>query len=261
MFIAESGDASGDNAVMFWGQDRLQMVEAALGGWRPDSGKPPQSAPSTQIEGSGADATVHFFYDFSSPYAYLGSTQIEKVAARASASLRWRPMLLGAVFKEIGAPNVPLLAWSDSKRRYFGRDLHHWAAYWGIDFRFSSRFPMRSITALRMALQAGDRIGELSHAIFDAAWAKDTSIEDEESLKGIVRGVGLDADALLAGTRDPAVKQMLIDNTAEAIRRGVFGAPACIVERDGHEFLFWGQDRLELVERAALGWTPPDSLS
>ena len=65
-----------------------------------------------------AAPTLHFWYDFSSPFSYLASTQIERVAARNNANLVWRPMLLGALFREIGTPNVPLLAASEAKRRW-----------------------------------------------------------------------------------------------------------------------------------------------
>ena len=38
-----------------------------------------------------------------------------------------------------------------------------------------------------------------------------------------------------------------------AVDRGMFGAPACFVEVDGEEEMFFGQDRLHFVEEALKG--------
>ena len=75
---------------------------------------------------------------------------------------------------------------------------------------------------------------------------------DEDTLGPVIEAQGLDADALLAGTRDPEVKARLIANTDEAADRGVVGAPTSIV----NDMVFWGQDRLEFVRKALDGWQP-----
>ncbi|HZS40751.1 MAG TPA: 2-hydroxychromene-2-carboxylate isomerase [Polyangia bacterium] len=198
---------------------------------------------------------IDFYYDFSSPYAYLGATQLERVAQAHGASIRWRPMLLGALFKAIGTPVVPLAAASEPKRRYLQRDVLDWAEYWGVEFRWPSRFPMRTVAALRLALAAGEaRLPAISHALFRAYWVEDRDLADPAELRQIAAGVGLDAAAVERGLApDPAIKQALIDSTDEAIACGVCGAPSFVVR--GH--LFWGQDRLELVERTLDGWDPP----
>jgi 2-hydroxychromene-2-carboxylate isomerase len=241
---------------MFWGQDRLHMIEAMLAGWRP--GRPgPRREPGPEAHPRPAQPpTLHFWYDFSSPFAYLASTQIEALAARTGARLVWQPILLGGLFKEIATPDVPLFAMAESKRAYFYRDLDHWASYWDVPFRFATRFPVRTVTALRLALLAGDRIAELSRALFRAAWADDQDLDDVHTLSEILRRHGFDADEMLSRTRDPAIKLALINQTARAQATGVFGAPSVIIEHERGDLLFWGQDRLSLVEAAANGWSP-----
>lgn len=200
--------------------------------------------------------TVQFWYDFSSPWTYLASTQIEKVAERAGADLVWKPFLLGALFKQIGTDDAPFLTMSDAKRAYTARDLHYWASHWEVPFKFASRFPMRTITALRLALLAGDKIAPVSHDLFRALWVDDQDLNDTAVLGGILDRHGFDPAETLAKTKDPAIKQQLIDNTAKAGEIGAFGAPTFIVEQPEGDLLFWGQDRLDFVEKALGGWRP-----
>lgn len=196
---------------------------------------------------------LSFFFDFSSPFAYLASTQVEAVAARAGAKLRFRPFLLGALFKALGGPDVPLFAMPPSKQRHARDDMFRWADFHGVPLKFPSRFPINTVKALRMILQLPeDQRAPLLHAIFKAGWADDRDINDDAVLSELATGVGLDGAALVAGTKDDAVKERLKSATAEAVALGLFGAPSFMVG----DLLFWGQDRLVFVEKALQGWRP-----
>jgi 2-hydroxychromene-2-carboxylate isomerase len=189
--------------------------------------------------------TLEFYWDFSSPFAYLGSTQAEALAARTGATLVSRPMLLGAVFKAIGTADAPILTWSDAKRTYFFKDLDRWAAHWGVPFRFPTRFPMMTVKPLRawFALPE-ERRTAFRDATFRAYWGEDRDISDEATLRTLI---GEGADEVLAKCATQEVKDALFASTKRAIDAGVFGAPTWVV--DGKD-LFWGQDRIVLVERA-----------
>jgi 2-hydroxychromene-2-carboxylate isomerase len=242
--------------VLLWGQDRLHWLAAVLAGWDPDVDAPPITpaadgrAPTAPL---AAPPALDFWFDYSSPFAYLGSTQIDAVASAAGASARWRPMLLGALFKDIGTPDVPLFAMPAAKRTYISRELGRWAKWWGVPFRFPSRFPMRTVAPLRLTLLAGDDAPRLAARLFHAYWVEDRDISDTGVLRELAADAHIDP-ALVDRTNEPAVKQALIDSTAAARTAGVFGAPTCIV---GGQHLFWGQDRLELVGAALRGWAPP----
>jgi 2-hydroxychromene-2-carboxylate isomerase len=189
--------------------------------------------------------TLEIYWDFSSPFAYLGSTQAEALAARTGATLVWRPMLLGAVFKALGVADAPLLTWSEAKRRYYFKDLTRWAEHWGVPFRFPSRFPMMTVKPLRMWLALPEeRRKSFLDATFRAYWAEDRDIADDATLRELA---GPGADEALARCATKEVKDALIAATQRAIDAGVFGAPAWVVDE---KELFWGQDRIVLVEAA-----------
>ncbi|HEX2572431.1 MAG TPA: 2-hydroxychromene-2-carboxylate isomerase [Polyangia bacterium] len=197
-----------------------------------------------------SDRRLTFYYDFSSPWSYLGSTQVERVAQENGATVEWRPILLGALFKAIGTPIVPLHEQSQARQRYQGRDLHHWADFWGVPFRFASRFPTNSVTALRMVLAAGEKdLPRLSHAIYRAYWAEDQDITDREVLARLASDLGLDGAALVARTEDPEIKARLREYTDGAVARGVFGVPTFFI---GDTMVF-GQDRFDFVAAALRG--------
>lgn len=195
-------------------------------------------------------STVDFFFDYSSPFAYLGSTQIPGVAARCDAVVVYEPFLLGGLFKAIGTPMVPMQSFPEPKRRMYLDDLHRWADHLGVDFRFPSRFPMNSVKALRLTLALErHRWPSLADAIFRAYWAEDRDISQPPVLQEILEDLGLDADTVQR-IADPEIKQRLFAQTEKAERRGVCGAPFFFVD----DRPFWGQDRLHFVEAALRGW-------
>ena len=191
---------------------------------------------------------LDFFYELTSPYSYLAATQMPALIARTGAKVRFRPMLLGAVFQQTG--NVMPGA-NPVKARYMIKDLARWAAAYGVPLRFPSRFPLSTVKALRLCVQAEETAlqQELALRLFHAAWADDADINDDAVLRPLLTEIGLPADELLEGCQAPAVKDALRATTDEAVRRGVFGAPSFFV---GDE-LFFGNDRLPFVMDALRG--------
>ncbi len=187
-------------------------------------------------------AQIEFFWDSASPYTYLAATQIEQLAARHGATVRWRPFLLGKAFEATGnrAPaSIPV------KGKYLFGDLQLWARHYGVPLRFPSVFPVASLGSLRVACALPEAdVARWAQAVMHAYWAENQDIGQPQVLAQVATDLGLDSDALLAKTQTPAVKEALKANTDEAIRRGVFGAPTFFVG----EQMFWGNDRLELLD-------------
>jgi len=186
--------------------------------------------------------TLEFFYDFTSPYSYLASTRVEAVALDGGATLRWRPFLLGGVFKATGnrAPIETV-----AKGRAMWIDLERWARRLEVPLRRPTTFPIPSILALRAALAADPAaLPGLSQAVFRAAWADGRDIADATVLAAVLGEAGLDGAALVAAA--PGCKEALAAQTQEAVDRGAYGAPTFLV---GEE-LFTGNDRLDFVAEA-----------
>lgn len=235
--------ADGAEPGFFWGHDRLDFVERALTRDSWPAPREPLDPPS--------DATVDFWFDYSSPFAFLAATQIRGLAERTGAAVRLRPFLLGALFKALGQADVPLFAFSDAKRRWYLRDLMLWAERWGQPFQFSPHFPLRTVLALRCTLAAQDPQG-FAARVFRAAWIEGRDIADP----AVLRDLGGDPD-VAEGQR-----AALFENNQEALATGVFGTPTFIVRRPGiAPQRFWGQDRISQVEDVLRGWVAPGDLT
>lgn len=196
-----------------------------------------------------------FYFDYSSPFAYLGATQVARLTEQFATPCVLRPMLLGALFKEIGTPMVPFMTFPEVKRDYYAGDLKRWAAHWNVPFRFTTLFPMNTVKPLRLTLalmaQNGAETTRLMAAIFKALWVENRDISSLSVLEEILIETQIDTK-YLAQLSDQAIKDELKSCTREAIDRGVCGAPTYAVDN----MLFWGQDRIGLVEKALQGWRP-----
>jgi 2-hydroxychromene-2-carboxylate isomerase len=189
---------------------------------------------------------IDFYFDFSSPYGYLGSERIEEVAARHGRNVLWHPILLGVVFKVTGgAPltEIPV------KGEYSKLDFARSARFLGVPFRLPSRFPIATQQAARAFLWLDDQDPVLAknfaHAVFRAYFAEDIDISDMSNLLGVAESMGVERRALQAAVSDSALKDRLRARNDAAMARGVFGSPFFFV--DGEPF--WGVDRLPHLER------------
>jgi 2-hydroxychromene-2-carboxylate isomerase len=191
---------------------------------------------------------IDFWYEFASTYSYPTAMRIERLAADAGVMVRWRPFLLGPIFKELGWNDSPFNIYA-AKGRYMWRDLARICAADGLPLKLPPvRFPQNGLRAARLAL-VGEKNGwtpAFTRAVFTANYAEQKDISDEATLRAILEGLGIDADTALAAANTSETKEALRAETGEAKARGLFGAPSFTL---GHE-LFWGNDRLEM----ALAW-------
>jgi 2-hydroxychromene-2-carboxylate isomerase len=253
---------SGRDPVLLWGQDRMTWVDAVLAGWEPDRDPPPGGARplGTAMQGFASAATLDAYFDVSSPFAYLGLTQLPSLATLTGVTPRLQPILLGGLFRDLGQHDVPLLAMPPPKLRYISTEIGRWARWWGVPFEMPSKFPQRTITAQRLCVLAAERgfaAGvRLAIALGRAMWAEQRDLEDAATLRAILAAADLPI-TWVERTQDPAVKAALAAHTRAAQAAGVFGVPTWVVgPPDGGAQLFWGQDRLDHVVRALGGWRP-----
>jgi 2-hydroxychromene-2-carboxylate isomerase len=191
-------------------------------------------------------APIEFYFDFSSPYSYLASEQIEPLAARFGRRVDYKPTLLGATFKISGLRplvEVPL------KGDYSRRDFQRSARFSGVPFVLPDPFPISTVGAARAYLWLADAESERArafvHAAFRAYFTQGRNISEPAVLGDVLREVGSDPAQALAAIQQPHIKDRLRAQVDASLARGVFGAPFIVV--DGEPF--WGHDRLPQIER------------
>ncbi len=191
-------------------------------------------------------AVLHFWFDYSCPYAYLASTQVAALAKRTGAELVYEPMLLGGVFRAVGTPQRLFAELSPQKAKHNALDMQRWAELFGVPLTMPASHPMRTVEALRATLLAGidPRVVD---GFYRAYWVEGRGPSEEGTLRDVLGAAGHDASAILP--RLDEMKDELRRRTDQAIALGIFGAPAFVVGEPSGE-MFWGQDRLEFVEKA-----------
>lgn len=188
-------------------------------------------------------APIDFYFDFSSPYAYLAAARIDAVAAEMGRAVRWRPILLGAIFKVTsGQPLVMKPLHAD----YLRHDVARCARRWHIPLAQPFPSVFGALAASRgfywLEAQGASHLpAGFARAIFNAHWADGRDMALPENVLDVATGLGIDRDAIEKGIAEPAIKERLKTETDAAIARGVFGAPYFLV--DGEPF--WGADRME----------------
>jgi len=192
---------------------------------------------------------VDYYLTPISPFVYLGHARFVELAQRHDATIAVKPINLAQVFPVSGG--LPLAKRAPQRQAYRLLEIKRWSSYLHIPMNPNPRFfPVAGDLAPRWILAALEQDDELAvnliGALGRAVWAEDRDIGDAATLSAIARGLGADDAALdeRANAPDTSVHYAML--TQEAIDRGVFGAPTYVF---GGE-LFWGQDRLDFLDRA-----------
>lgn len=191
-------------------------------------------------------AAIDFYFDFISPFGWIGAERIGEIARRYGRRVNWQPFLLRVtVLETMGLPpplRTPL------KGEYLIRDLHRSLRFHGLSLATDARFAFSSVVAARATLWARnvapDSVETLVLALYRAHWSQGRDISQIETVLAVVDELGLSRSLAEAALADESVKTALRDQTAAVIQAGVFGSPTTVVDGE----LFWGSDRLDTVE-------------
>jgi len=189
---------------------------------------------------------IEFYFDFISPYGYLGSTQIEALAARHGREVDWRPVLIGVtIMKVMGLK--PLLE-TPLKGKYLYGDPPRVASLLGVPFRHHGRKGINSVAASRAFLWLKERDAALAkrfaQRIYSRLWVHGKDITAPEASAEEAAALGVEGAELLSAIQAPEAKRALQDAVDAAIAKGVFGVPYFIA--DGEPI--WGGDRLWMLD-------------
>ncbi|CAG8652833.1 5052_t:CDS:2 [Paraglomus brasilianum] len=261
------------NGRLYFGQDRLHLVEAAL--LSVSKGVPleqveniksviPRRRANVPVRGK---RTLRFWFDFASPYSYLAYTQLKRIAQEAGpgVEIEYMPISLAALLAHLKT-DPPLARSNETEVKYFFRDLNDWSEFWNIvckqsdplseqyTYEWAKQFPIRTITALRVFLLEPKTID----CIFKACWARNIPIgQSQEILASVLNEAGFDGEALIqaAQTNVKKVKNKLLENYDLAVESGVYAVPTFQVDQGE---LVWGNDRIDVVQDLLSGWNPDE---
>jgi 2-hydroxychromene-2-carboxylate isomerase len=194
--------------------------------------------------------TVDYYLSLNSPWTYIGSAPFAEIARRNGVTVNVKPAKFGPIFEQTGG--LPLPKRSPQRRAYRMMELKRWREVRGLPLNLEPKhFPCDDAAATRLVISAklqGKDAHRLSVELGRAVWEREESLAEPVTLASAAQRAGLDAAALRAGGASDAELDALFQQyTEEALAAGVFGAPSYVLPSGE---IFWGQDRLELLERA-----------
>jgi 2-hydroxychromene-2-carboxylate isomerase len=192
---------------------------------------------------------IDYYASLNSPWTHLGAARIEAMAAAHGATLRIWPVDFGTIFPASGGLLLPKRA--PQRQAYRLMELRRWREHLGIPIHIQPKFfPANELPAACCVIALRETQGDaaairLAHRVLKALWQEEKDTGDAATLASLIRGTGLDPDAVMKLGAEPRWAEWRKADTQAALERGVFGAPSYVI---GDE-IFWGQDRLSFVER------------
>jgi 2-hydroxychromene-2-carboxylate isomerase len=204
--------------------------------------------------------TIDYYFWINSDWAYFGNPRLKEMAQRYGLKINYYPVDITAVYARTGGIKLQLR--SSERKDYRFLEMRRFRDLLGMPINLEPKYmpatgqlPSYFVIA---AEQRGLDVHDLTHAIMTAVWVEDRDIEDEATLVAIADKLGLDGEGLLHEAKQPAPERAYFEYTNRGIERGMFGAPFYFFRDEA----FWGQDRLEYLDRTiakALGFStaPP----
>jgi 2-hydroxychromene-2-carboxylate isomerase len=192
---------------------------------------------------------IEYYYGVPSPFTYLGSLQFQAIAKKYSAEIIEKPCdLVGGVFAKTGG--IPVPQRSPQRQKYRLDEIKRWSEFLKIEINIKPKFfpPKDPHLPARFTIAANllDIKVVFGHEILKQLWSEEKDISDIKNIEKISDSFKIDFKELSTLANSEKVSKIYTDNTLEAIKKNVFGAPTYIYNNE----LFWGQDRLEFLERA-----------
>ncbi len=188
---------------------------------------------------------IDYYFAVLSPFTYLAGMRLEEIAARTGTTINYKPLDIMGLFSATGGTPPKDRHWS--RQQYRIQELTRVAEFNNLPINLKPAHwptnPLPASCAIIAAQNSGLAVGPLSHAITRAVWAEERDIADPATVSTLLKESGIDEN-LIAACMEKAQDQYE-QNTADAIEAGVFGAPFYKVDEQG----FWGQDRLDYLER------------
>ena len=190
-----------------------------------------------------ATKSIHFYFDYISPFAYFAWRQLPSIAEKYNRRIEAHPVVFGKLLDHWGQLGPAEIA---PKRNWLNQFCLRYAVVNGFEYNPPKYHPFNPLAALRMSLAevSGTHQHRLITAIFESGWSRGKDLGDLPTLISLMDEQGLDGAYLSEEIANAEVKNLLVNETATAIEKGVFGVPSMIV--DGN--LFWGNDQMEHIE-------------
>ncbi len=201
---------------------------------------------------------IDYYFSMVSPWAFIGHDTFMDIVKRHDVDVAYHPVKLLEVFENTGG--TPLPKRHVSRTNYRLLELQRWREKRGLEFDLNPPhwpFPFQMADQVVIAIQqSGNDPSGFMRAGFRASWMEGRDMSDEAVLAELLTATGHDAAAILAAAKTDKVAETYAANTALCCEKGYFGSPGYVLNGE----LFWGQDRLDLLDDALSSKRAPYSI-
>jgi 2-hydroxychromene-2-carboxylate isomerase len=192
--------------------------------------------------------SIDYWFTLASPWAFLGHQAFLDLAKQHGVTIRYKPVSLGEVFANTGG--LPLPKRHPARQRYRILELQRWREARGIALKLHPKhwplpiaLPDRTVVAVA---ESGADPGAYARKAFEAIWAEERDLKEDATLTALLDAAGHDGAKMLEAAKSDAIGAIYAARAQEAVDANVIGSPCYVLDGE----VFWGQDRLGLLESA-----------
>ena len=198
-------------------------------------------------------AKIYFYFDFISPYSYFAWRKLPALAKKYNREIEARPIVFGKLLDkwgQLGPAEIP------PKNSWLNQYCLRYAAINKFEFNPPKTHPFNPLAALRMSLKEVSGADQLKviDVIFKGGWSQGADLGDLSTLISLLAKQSINGEILSQKISETEIKNLLINETNNAIQKGVFGVPTIIIDDN----LFWGNDQMDHIELLLDGKDPLD---
>jgi 2-hydroxychromene-2-carboxylate isomerase len=192
--------------------------------------------------------SIDYYFSLQSTWAYIGHGAFRELVNAYDLTVNYRPVLLTEVFSETGG--LPLAKRHPVRQRYRLVEMQRWGAKRGLDFHLHPTHwpfdPRLADSVVIAAVESGFDPDSYLRQAYAAVWERQLDLADPQVLIALADAAGLPGQQLLERAASAAIGEIYLQNRQHALDADVFGSPTYVLNGE----VFWGQDRLDLLDDA-----------
>jgi len=187
--------------------------------------------------------TIKAWLSIGSTYTYLTALRLRSVVDASGIKLDIQPISIRQIMKNMD--NIPFPQSKKTKVDYMRRDIQRRSEFYSLPVpNVPAPYPLKEFDRANLVgivMERNGRYLEYLEATYRAWFLDGLEAGSDQNLENVSRVLRTSLPEILEEASSSEIVEIYENNTAEAQKAGVFGAPSFEINGE----IFWGDDRLE----------------